>query len=290
MKLSNTNGYSNWKNYSKNITLKEGENKIEFKANALSPSSLYIDNFTVDGDFGEGGQTSDPEPINGKLIKNLVVKDKENASDWSIGYDFGEGSTVYGDRTFVCTSSCGFAEGTEYIKTACDSKLCTDDLAEFEAAEDMYVYVAIDNRIPADAVPWLSSWTKTNASISVSNDVIFTLFQKQVKSGEKVTLGTNGGLGESANYIVFASASLPIVKGDVNADGIFNIADAVLLQKWILAVPNTVLADWKAGDLCEDNRLNSLDLSIMRKMLIETTSRMTPDEYMAQVASEVCGI
>ena len=128
---------------------------------------------------------------------------------------------------------------------------------------------------------------KTNASISVSNDVIFTLFQKQVKSREKVTLGTNGGLGESANYIVFASASLPIVKGDVNADGIFNIADAVLLQKWILAVPNTVFADWKAGDLCEDNRLNSLDLSIMRKMLIETTSRMTPDEYMAQVASKV---
>lgn len=287
MKLSNTNGYSNWKNYSKNITLKEGENKIEFKANAALPSSLYIDNFTVDGDFGEGGQTGDPEPINGKLIKNLVVKDKENASDCSIGYDFGEGSTVYGDRTFVCTSSCGFADGTEYIKTACDSKLCTDDLAEFEAAEDMYVYVAIDNRIPADAVPWLSSWTKTNASISVSNDVIFTLFQKQVKSGEKVTLGTNGGLGESANYIVFASASLPIVKGDVNADGIFNIADAVLLQKWILAVPNNVLTDWKAGDLCGDNRLNSLDLSIMRKMLIETTSRMTPDEYMAQVASKV---
>ena len=36
MKLSNTNGYSNWKNYSKNITLKEGENKIEFKANHRS--------------------------------------------------------------------------------------------------------------------------------------------------------------------------------------------------------------------------------------------------------------
>ena len=39
-----------------------------------------------------------PEPLNGKLIKNLVVNDKENADDWSICNDFNIGSKVYGDR------------------------------------------------------------------------------------------------------------------------------------------------------------------------------------------------
>ena len=58
------------------------------------------------------------------------------------------------------------------------------------------------------------------------------------------------------------------VRGDINSDGLFNAADAVLLQKWLLAVPNTNLADWKAADLCEDDRLNVFDLCIMKRELL----------------------
>ena len=58
------------------------------------------------------------------------------------------------------------------------------------------------------------------------------------------------------------------VIGDVNKDGSFNISDLVLLQKWLLAVPDTQLADWKAGDLCEDDVLDVYDLVSMRKALI----------------------
>lgn len=286
MKLGNTNDYSNWKTYEKKVTLKAGDNKIEFKANAALPSSLYIDNFTMSGSFGED-IPSTPEPINGKLIKNLLVEDTENAADWSIDYNFGKGSSIYGDRTFTCVTSCAFADGAEYIKTACDSKLYSDNLATFEAAADMYVYVAMDDRVPDNLTPWLKDWTKTNAKITSSNEVTFTLFQKKVKAAEKITLGTNGGLSESANYIVFASTSLPSVRGDVNADGKFDITDVVLLQKWILAVPDTKLADWKAGDLCEDDRLDVFDLSLMKKMLVETQTHITPDDYMAQVASNI---
>lgn len=287
MRLSNTNGYSNWKTHSTKVALKEEENKIEFKANAALPSSLYIDNFTMDGNFGDAITPPTPEPINGKLIKNLVVEDTENAADWSIDYNFGTGSYLYGDRNLTCTTSCAFTDGTEYIKSACDSKLYTSNLAEFEAAKDMYVYVAMDKRVPAELTPWLKDWTKTNAQITSSNEVTFTLYQKKVKATEKVTLGTNGGLGESANYIVFASTSLPTIKGDVNADGKFDIADVLLLQKWILAVPDTNLADWKAGDLREDDRLNVFDLCLMKKMLVETGTHTNPENYMAQVASSI---
>lgn len=286
MKLGNTNGYSNWKVYEKKVNLKAGDNKIEFKANAALPSSLYLDNFTMAGSFGDVKPPT-PAPINGKLIKNLLVEDTENAVDWSIDYNFCKGSSIYGDRAFTCAASCAFADGTEYIKTACDSKLYTDNLATFEAAADMYVYVAMDNRVPANLTPWLKDWTKTNAQITSSNDVTFTLFQKKVKAAEKVTLGTNGGLGESANYVVFASTSLPIIKGDINADGKFNIADVLLLQKWLVAVPDTKIADWKAGDLCEDGILNVFDLCLMKRMLIETETHTTPDAYMAKVASNI---
>ena len=57
-------------------------------------------------------------------------------------------------------------------------------------------------------------------------------------------------------------------KGDVNADGVFNIADVILFQKWLLAVPDTHLADWKAADFCEDEKLNVFDFCLMKKELI----------------------
>ena len=58
------------------------------------------------------------------------------------------------------------------------------------------------------------------------------------------------------------------IKGDVNADGVCNFADAELLQKWLLAVPDTALKNWKAADFNGDNRLDARDLSMMKHALI----------------------
>lgn len=73
----------------------------------------------------------------------------------------------------------------------------------------------------------------------------------------------------SAEYSVEATCMLESVAGDVNADGEFNISDVVMMQKWLLAVTDAKLTDWKAGDLCEDNVINVFDLCLMRRMLIE---------------------
>lgn len=60
----------------------------------------------------------------------------------------------------------------------------------------------------------------------------------------------------------------PVVKGDVNSDGEFNISDVVLLQKWLLAMPDTQLSDWNRADLCRDGRLDMSDLCLMKQLLI----------------------
>ncbi len=59
------------------------------------------------------------------------------------------------------------------------------------------------------------------------------------------------------------------IEGDVNADGALSVTDAVLLQKWLLAVPDAKLTDWKAADLCEDNIINVFDLHLLKRMLLE---------------------
>lgn len=76
--------------------------------------------------------------------------------------------------------------------------------------------------------------------------------------------------------IMCAAAAMPgtadcsaAVKGDVNGDGKLNVADLVLFQKWLLAVPDTVLTDWKAADLREDGRLDVFDLCLMRQSLMD---------------------
>lgn len=60
-----------------------------------------------------------------------------------------------------------------------------------------------------------------------------------------------------------------IIRGDVNDDGEFNVADLLLFQKWLLGVTDTELTNWKAADFCKDEHLDSFDLCFMKKRLVE---------------------
>ncbi len=61
----------------------------------------------------------------------------------------------------------------------------------------------------------------------------------------------------------------PYLLGDVNNDRMINVADVVTLQKWLLGKPNTVLMNWRAADLCRDDRIDAFDLCIMKEKLVE---------------------
>ena len=61
--------------------------------------------------------------------------------------------------------------------------------------------------------------------------------------------------------------------GDANGDGFFAIADAVVLDKWLLGKPDANIADWKQLDLCRDNKLNVFDLIAMKQKLVEIDER-----------------
>lgn len=55
------------------------------------------------------------------------------------------------------------------------------------------------------------------------------------------------------------------VMGDVNNDGTFSVADLVTAQLFILG--NGKLENWKAGDICKDNRIDIFDLCLLRKLI-----------------------
>lgn len=66
---------------------------------------------------------------------------------------------------------------------------------------------------------------------------------------------------DSTNPVIFTEA-------DVNDDGAIDVADAVLLQKWLLAVPDTKLPIWQAADMDHDNVLNVFDLCLLKRKLV----------------------
>jgi len=62
----------------------------------------------------------------------------------------------------------------------------------------------------------------------------------------------------------------PLGMGDINADGNFNVADVVALQKWLLCAKGAEksIVEWKAGNFVDDDRLDAFDLSLMKRALL----------------------
>lgn len=73
--------------------------------------------------------------------------------------------------------------------------------------------------------------------------------------------------GQTATQVTAAGTAT----GDVNGDGAFNVSDVVLLQKWLLAVPDTHLENWRAANFCEDERLDVFDLCLMKREVLGQT-------------------
>ena len=71
-----------------------------------------------------------------------------------------------------------------------------------------------------------------------------------------------------ATSVNAAEQDTAFIMGDVNGDDSFGVSDVVLLQKWLLAVPDTHLVNWKAADYCEDNKLDVFDLALMKRAMI----------------------
>jgi hypothetical protein len=59
----------------------------------------------------------------------------------------------------------------------------------------------------------------------------------------------------------------PVI-GDVNRDGIFNLADVFSLEKWLLAIPETNMNNWEMADFNQDGKLNAIDLTLMKRELL----------------------
>ena len=116
---------------------------------------------------------------------------------------------------------------------------------------------------------------KTNPSIiryaDLSEDREYTFHLEQSSSVKDYSVlkdETSVVRNDNNSYeLVFKLKYTPT--GDINDDGEFNIADALLLTKWLLAAPDAELKNWKAADFCNDDILDAFDLCLMKSALIQ---------------------
>lgn len=76
--------------------------------------------------------------------------------------------------------------------------------------------------------------------------------------------------GDGQKFILEPAAEEKVLEkiiGDVNADGTFNIADLVMMQRFLLGAGS--LNDWEAGDLFEDQRIDVFDMIMMRRLFTD---------------------
>lgn len=58
------------------------------------------------------------------------------------------------------------------------------------------------------------------------------------------------------------------VQGDLNADESADAADVLLLRDFLTVQPDLTLQDWAAVDLNQDNRLNAVDLALLKGLIL----------------------
>jgi DNA-binding beta-propeller fold protein YncE len=118
-------------------------------------------------------------------ITNLSVADSANAADWSIRSNIQNGDIAYGDRTYTISSVPATLAGSNWIRSANDSKNFTaNPLVTFSIGATADVYVAWDDR--ATVPSWLSTWTNTGTDVLVNESGItrtMSLYKKNYAAG-----------------------------------------------------------------------------------------------------------
>ncbi len=192
-----------------------------------------------------------------------------------------KGNIIYSN---VAKYPCSNYKLYEEIKTDATDRISLDKDMLDELGDKYAIELDYESATGYPPIVALQRWSSTpsiwhtiqpfyfngDKAVFLAEDISSALKQLELSSSELDGISVSAYSGEITlknAKVLIKSEETQFIKGDVNADGKFNISDIVILQKWLLSVPDVELVDWKAADLCEDGKLNVFDLCIMKQDL-----------------------
>ncbi|MDE5763481.1 MAG: hypothetical protein K2I00_00750 [Ruminococcus sp.] len=183
-----------------------------------------------------------------------------------------------GDGTYTITyntaNTLSNSDSTFYLKGSFNNQGNTDVFKKTDNSD----IITLTKNLPAGKYKF-NIYNSATGKLYGKNDTVIDDITNRlvlVNSGNECVLNATGGTYEfkyelSTNRLsIYYSNKTADCTGDVNADGKFTVDDVVLLQKWLSAVPNITLPDWKAADLCNDGRLDVFDLCVMKRLVLNS--------------------
>lgn len=113
---------------------------------------------------------------------------------------------------------------------------------------------------------YCSSITTVNITDNIKSIDSFAFYTPNDKNYKNIAI-----IGSKNSYAEKYAEEKNMVFGvfaDINGDEKRNIADAVLLQKWILNYPDVKIPVWQTADLVDDGVINAFDLSREKTLLL----------------------
>lgn len=120
----------------------------------------------------------------------------------------------------------------------------------------------------SEILSWAKYYVETCTNYGIpcfywDNGSQYKLFNRTTGSViQQDLLGTMLAASEGGSYVVDTT-----LYGDVNNDGRIDTADLEMMQKWLLS--DGTLTNWKAGDLCKDDKIDGFDLCLLRQKLLQ---------------------
>lgn len=181
----------------------------------------------------------------GVTLKNIRYFLQDSANDWKVLSDV-KAAEYKLDGSFPVYT----AEKTVTLKYGADLTLSVADGA---------------------AQPAAYQWYHDGEAIDGATAAVYTLPAADRYTPGKYTVqitSATGAVREVAVCNVEGLIAWSSPRGDVNADGSYDLTDAVALQKYLLTV-TTTLPSWEAGDMNADGKLTAADLTLLKRMLLQ---------------------
>lgn len=241
-------------------------NKIEVELPPLSVAQIVISDEKTDKTVYEAPDVTtktteynfnELDEKNGAKI--IPLGDREHLKEivLSVNSYSKEGSSYYSGGGGLCFNNIKLKDGTT-ASWACKNYSYSNGVSEIVIPFD-------DEFIMPD-----EKGSNVNVQGSVTEDTAelqtgwWAFSEKQGDSGSDVVIDYTK---VTLVYEYDGSQMSTGVKGDVNADGEFTVADLIMMQKYLLG--SEKLTDWKAGDLYEDGKIDVFDLIRMRQEIIK---------------------